>query len=185
MPSTGGSGWFTTLCALLDRAPHAVIVVDMSVPMLPIAYANRGFATLTGWRVDEAVGRNCRFLQGAQTEGGALSTLVSAVRDRTACRVSITNVRKDGSPFVNELSMHPVHDSKGVHRFMIGMQCDDRAPMSSKAMLAAIRHLLPTKFPASLNVREVPRVIVGQAPQESQFLWAMTLSRRSSTTASQ
>jgi PAS domain-containing protein len=43
-------------------------------------------------------------------------------------------------------------------------------------MLAAIRQLLPAEFPAALNVAEVPRVIVGKASQESQFVWAMTPS---------
>ena len=40
------------------------------------------------------------------------------------CFVRITNYRKDGSSFVNLLSLRPVHDSNGVYRFCIGVQFD-------------------------------------------------------------
>ena len=124
VPSTAGRDWFSTLCALLDRAPHAAIVVDMKVPMLPIAHANEAFASLTGYSVAEAVGRNCRFLQGGPTEPSALSAMISAIRSQQSCRVRITNVRRDGQPFVNDLSLHPVFDSKGVYRYSIGVLAD-------------------------------------------------------------
>jgi len=149
MPPTSGLSWSMALYALLERVPDAAIVVDMSVPMLPIAYANAGFASLSGWRVDEAVGHNCRFLQCAQTEGASLAQVIEAVRQRAACKLRITNARKDGSTFVNELSLHPVHDSSGTYRFNIGVLCDAKArPSGSIEML---RGALPTCFESELQ----------------------------------
>jgi len=151
LPPTAGVSWGHALYGLLEHAADAVIVVDMTVPMLPISYANGGFAQLTGWRVDEAVGRNCRFLQGKHTEGAALSQLISAVRQRTACKLRITNMRKDGSPFLNELSLHPVHDSSGAYRYNIGVLVDASAGGSSPRA-EALRASLPTVFEGELDI---------------------------------
>ena len=149
MPSPSSGSWRDALCGLLDGVSDAAIVVDMSTPMLPISFANGGFAKLTGWSVDEAVGQNCRFLQGTQTEGAALSQMVTAVRQRTACRLRITNVRKDGSPFVNELTLHPVHDSNGAYRYNIGVLVD--ASSGTSASAESLRRALPMMFEAELQ----------------------------------
>jgi len=152
MPPTAGIGWLAALCALLDRSPHAAIVVDMSVPMVPIMYANSAFTSLTGYTAKEAIGRNCRFLQGGQTEGGALATVVRAVRERSVCTVRITNVRKDGSPFPNDLSLHPVHDSAGMYRFNIGVLSDASASAPASAVpLSTLRASMPARFDVSLQ----------------------------------
>ena len=148
-PSVHGAGWVSALYSLLEKVPDAAIVVDMSVPMLPISFANDGFAKLTGYSPSEAVGRNCRFLQGTQTEGAVLGQLIAAVRQRTACRLQITNVRKDGTPFVNELSLHPVHDSSGVYRYNIGVLCD--ASLGASASAEAVRSSLPTCFETEMQ----------------------------------
>jgi len=39
-------------------------MVDMTTPGQPITFASRGFQDMSGYRIDEIVGRNCRFLQG-------------------------------------------------------------------------------------------------------------------------
>jgi PAS domain S-box-containing protein len=149
MPSTDGAEWCTAFYSLLEHASDAVIVVDMCVPMLPIAFANQAFARLSGWSVDEAIGRNCRFLQGPATEGIELSKLITAVRAQKPCQLQITNVRKDGSPFLNELSLHPVTDSSGMYRFNVGVLADaSRGPSEGRARLRAS---LPASFQSELQ----------------------------------
>eukprot|EP00965_Chrysotila_dentata_P156841 5182553-Pleurochrysis_carterae.AAC.1 len=68
------------LCEALSELPQAVIVVDMHEPGARIVFANASFETLTGYSQDFAVGRNCRFLQGDETEQQPLHELVTAVR---------------------------------------------------------------------------------------------------------
>jgi PAS domain-containing protein len=121
-------------------------------------YVNHAFESLTGYSSSDAVGRNCRFLQGAKTEVAAVAELVECVRERRPKVVKLTNYTKDGHEFVNALSTHPVHDSNGVCRYMIGVQCKGAATTKDRAMLAAIRHLLPAEFPASLNSKSVREV---------------------------
>ena len=72
--------------ALLTCCSHAtsqvaypVTVVDMTVPGLPITFCNAAFEELTGWPREEAVGRNCRFLQVERAVGGTEAASVSAM----------------------------------------------------------------------------------------------------------
>jgi PAS domain S-box-containing protein len=124
----GGAGsyvratdWAGGLKMLLDHAPHAAVLVDMTEAGLPLAYVNNGFCALTGWAANEVVGHNCRFLQSSATEPQAMSSMIVSIRECRPFRVQITNARKDGSTFVNDLSLHPVYDTTGVCRYSIGL----------------------------------------------------------------
>ena len=92
----------------------------MASPGLPLVHVNRAFLALTGYERDEALGRNCRFLQGPKTEADAVKEMVSALRCGRPCDVRVTNYRKDGSTFANELSLRPVVDAaSGRPRFYV------------------------------------------------------------------
>jgi PAS domain S-box-containing protein len=137
-----GSSWTDQFALLSDQLPHAMILVDMQVPGLPICQCNRAFTELTGWAAHEAVGRNCRFLQCAETETIALSNLIDAVRTDSRAEVRITNQRRDGSTFVNDLSLHPVHDSTGVYRYNIGVLDELLSPTArEEARVTATTHM--------------------------------------------
>ena len=53
---------------LRDRAVAAardgIVIVDARDDAQPITYVNEGFTRMTGYKAEEAIGRNCRFLQG-------------------------------------------------------------------------------------------------------------------------
>ena len=73
------------LFASISLSPIASVVTDARSPDNPIVAVNRAFCELTGYREDEALGRNCRFLAGPETEPDARETLRHAV-DRAAVR---------------------------------------------------------------------------------------------------
>jgi PAS domain S-box-containing protein len=146
--------WSDLFIALADQLLNAVILVDMSVPGLPIKHCNQAFADLTGWTREETIGRNCRFLQGSQTEAASLAALIDAVRNGTPLLIPITNVRKDGKIFLNSLSLHPIRDSNGVYRYNVGVLVDFASlsipgPMSTE--LRALRAKMPSNFNAALE----------------------------------
>ena len=86
------------------------------MPGLPLTTVNTAFEALTGYSAAEAVGKNCRFLQGAETEQHELLSVVSALRHGTPVKVEMTNYRSDGSAFRNALHLKPVFDKAGVYR---------------------------------------------------------------------
>ena len=51
----------------------------------PLVYVNAAFCDITGYSKAEAHGRNCRFLQGPETELAAVAALVDAQRRGAEC----------------------------------------------------------------------------------------------------
>lgn len=116
-----------------DALRSAVVVVDALQPDQPIVYVSPQFLELTGYRPSEVIGRNCRFLQGPASEQESLETIRTALKNRRSCFVVITNYRKDGSAFRNELTITPLTDSRGQisHFFAIQRALTSRDPLDS------------------------------------------------------
>ena len=106
----------------LDALNTAMVVVDVRDSGQPIVYVNRRFEQITGYTADEAVGRNCKFLQGTDNDQPEIEKLRRAVALRQSCHVVLRNYRKDGSPFRNELLISPVADDRGEVSHFIGLQ---------------------------------------------------------------
>jgi PAS domain S-box-containing protein len=113
---------------LLDRAVAAssngIVITDPRLPDDPIVYVNPAFERISGYPVEEAVGHNCRFLQGEDRDQPALDELRSALSEERESRVVLKNYRKDGTPFWNELYVSPVHDEEGRLTNFVGVQND-------------------------------------------------------------
>ncbi|MFT3955544.1 MAG: PAS domain S-box protein [Piscinibacter sp.] len=104
---------------LLQRAVEAdaampIVVTDATQPDHPIVYVNAAFERLTGYGRAEAMGRNCRFLQGDETEQPGLDRLRAALADGRPCTIVLSNRRRDGHSFLNELSVVPIRDARGL-----------------------------------------------------------------------
>jgi PAS domain S-box-containing protein len=113
---------------LRERAIQAVsqgiVITDAARPDHPIVYVSPAFEQVTGYTAAEVVGRNCRFLQGRDTDPACVSRLGEAVARREACTVELLNYRKDGTPFWNEVAVAPVRDDGGNLTHFVGVQTD-------------------------------------------------------------
>jgi PAS domain S-box-containing protein len=103
---------------------NGVVITDATLPDNPIVYVNPAFELMTGFSAEEAVGRNCRFLQGLDTDQPALDELRVAIRESCECRVVLRNYKRDGALFWNELSVSPVYDEEGRLTNFVGVQND-------------------------------------------------------------
>jgi PAS domain S-box-containing protein len=108
----------------LDASAEGISIADATKPDQPLIYVNDGFEKLTGYSSDEALGRNCRFLQGGGTDPATIDVIRHAVEDARECVVEILNYHKDGTPFWNRLSVTPITDNEGVVTHFIGVQSD-------------------------------------------------------------
>ena len=113
---------------LRDRAitasSNGIVITAPKQPDNPIIYVNRAFERMTGYSAQEALGRNCRFLQGTEREQPALEELRAALREGRQSKVVLRNYKKDGTLFWNELSISPVRDKAGKLVNFIGVQED-------------------------------------------------------------
>ena len=134
------------LVRLKDRALSAtaegITIADARRKDQPITYANAAFERLTGYTPDFVIGRNCRFLQGPETDPQTRETIRRAVRSAEPCTVEILNYRKDGTTFWNRLSITPVKDDRGKVTHFIGVQSDVTARRRAEDALRATRDQL-------------------------------------------
>jgi diguanylate cyclase (GGDEF)-like protein/PAS domain S-box-containing protein len=98
---------------LLDVAPVGVVLVDAQNPEWPLVYANPGFLAMTGYCLEELLGKNLRLLQGDDSDPEARRRLREQLSRGEACHLVLRNYRKDGSTFLNEFSIVPVRDASG------------------------------------------------------------------------
>ncbi|MCH2487432.1 MAG: PAS domain-containing protein [Erythrobacter sp.] len=102
----------------------AQCISDPHQPDCPIVYCNEAFVELTGYPIEEIIGRNCRFLQGEKTLPSAVKRLREAVDRQVYTVVDILNYRKDGTPFWNAVHIGPIYNSEGELEYFFGSQWD-------------------------------------------------------------
>ncbi len=113
---------------LRDRALAAtssgIVIADAKAPDCPIIYCNPAFERITGYAAGEILGRNCRFLQGPDTDRTTVAKIREALREGRALQVTIKNYRKDGTAFWNKLSLSILRDDSGNLTHFVGTQSD-------------------------------------------------------------
>ena len=97
----------------LEGLSEGIAIADLSQPDLPLIYVNRAFQGITGYASTEILGRNCRFLQGADRQQPEITELAAAIAARRDVSVVLRNYRKDGTMFWNELRLRPMRDDGG------------------------------------------------------------------------
>lgn len=97
----------------------AMTLSDPNLPDNPLIFCNPAFIEQTGYAEAEALGRNCRFLQGPGTDRVAVEKIRNAIKNQSAVSVDIYNYHRDGRGFWNSLYISPVFDTDGrlVHYF--------------------------------------------------------------------
>lgn len=113
----------------------SMIITDPSKPDNPIIFCNQAFQKLTGYSRTEIIGRNCRFLQGPETDPASVQRLREAVAAERDIAVDLLNYRKDGSTFWNALYLSPVRNADGRLRFFFGSQLDITARVHEQATI--------------------------------------------------
>jgi PAS domain S-box-containing protein len=108
----------------MDEAPVGITISDPSLPDNPIVYANAAFERITGYPIAEVVGRNCRFLQGEDTDPETVARMRRAIDNWEPVTVEVRNYRRNGEAFWNQVSIAPVHDESGEPSHFVGFQQD-------------------------------------------------------------
>ncbi|MBL8584835.1 MAG: PAS domain-containing protein, partial [Rhizobiaceae bacterium] len=110
--------------AAIRSTRMSMLITDPRQPDNPIIFANDAFGRLTGYSRDEILGRNCRFLQGPDTDPATIDYIRDCIRQGTDLNVDVLNYRKDGSRFWNALYISPVFSDDGELQFFFASQLD-------------------------------------------------------------
>ena len=100
----------TLLQGAFAQGSTPITLADPALKDCPLVFANQAFEDLTGYPADEAVGRNCRFLQGPDTNQDDVDQLRRALEDMETTTVCLKNYTREGQAFDNLLYMTPLGD---------------------------------------------------------------------------
>jgi PAS domain S-box-containing protein len=131
------------LVEAIGMSPIAMVISNPRRPDNPLEVVNAQFCALTGYAEREIVGRNCRFLAGADTDDATSERIRRAIAGRRSVLVDILNYRSDGTAFRNGVMISPIFGGDGDLAFFLGSQVDlgdDRLdPLAERRESAARR----------------------------------------------
>lgn len=113
--------------SVVVNANDAVIITEAEPIDLPgprILYANAAFTRVTGYSLEDVLGKTPRILHGPATNREPLKRLKAALRAWKPVEIELLNYRKDGSTFWVELSIVPVADETGWYTHWVSVQRD-------------------------------------------------------------
>ncbi|WP_330660935.1 PAS domain-containing protein [Erythrobacter sp.] len=132
--------------SIMRNAPFALTISDPHIDDNPLVFVSDAFEQMTGYQRSAVIGRNCRFLQGEQTDPETVKKIADAVSAGDEIEVEIYNYRADGEGFWNRLMVGPMRGEDGDVRFFVGLQHDlgSRSEVSAAEsvdeILAEIQH---------------------------------------------
>lgn len=106
----------------VSLSPLSIVLTDPRLEDNPITYVNDAFERLTLFSKAFAMGRNCRFLQGPETDPADVERIRDGMRSEAEFQVTLTNYRADGTPFRNQLLIAPIHSEDGELTAFFGVQ---------------------------------------------------------------
>ncbi len=148
------AAWLALKDRALEVASEGFTIADARQPDQPLIYANQGFERITGYSIADVMGRNCRFLQGPDTDPSAMAEIRAALAEARPCLVEILNYRKDGSTFWNRLSITPVRDAAGHLTHFIGVQSDVTARRQAEVALRRTTEALEHDMRVAARVQQ-------------------------------
>lgn len=145
----------------VERTRMPMVVTDPRQPDNPIVLANQAFLDLTGYAAEEVLGRNCRFLQGPDTNADALQAIRKSLENGSYdLEVELLNYRKDGTTFLNQLVISPIHDQDGALLYYFASQKDITARRRAEELEVTERLLLMEVDHRAMNALALVQSII-------------------------
>ena len=94
----------------LQAAQRSFCITDPSLPDNPIVFASQQFLECTGYSMEQVLGRNCRFLQGPETDRRKVEMIRKGISEGSDTSVCLLNYRADGTTFWNQFFVAALRD---------------------------------------------------------------------------
>jgi PAS domain S-box-containing protein len=121
------------LMQAIQAAQRSFVITDPSLPDNPIIFASKGFLDLCGYQLEEVLGRNCRFLQGPNTDPKQVEALRNGITNGVDTSVCLLNYRADGSQFYNQIFVAALRNAENKIINYVGVQVEIKQAKQSAA----------------------------------------------------
>lgn len=136
----------------VDEAPIGITISDPEQADNPLIYVNDAFVEMTGYPREEAIGENCRFLQGENTSPDRVARIREAIDAQEPISLDVRNYRRDGTEFWNHFEVAPVRDGAGNVVNYIGFQQDVTERRERQQQLGVLDRVLRHNLRNGMNV---------------------------------
>ena len=89
-----------------------------------IIWVNGFFTLMTGYHMDEAIGKKPSFLQGPGTKESQREYIRQKLTEFVPFKANITNYRKNGEEYLCEINIYPIFDSTKKLNYFISFEYD-------------------------------------------------------------
>ena len=162
----------------MERTRMPMCVTDPRQPDNPIVLANKAFLELSGYSADEVVGRNCRFMQGPDTDPAVIAELRRGMAEEREVVLELINYSKDGTPFWNQLMVSPIHDDEGNLLYFFGSQLDISRRREAQELEDAEHRLLREVDHRAKNALALVQGIVRLSRSDDAKVYARSVQGR-------
>ncbi|WP_379968052.1 EAL domain-containing protein [Ectobacillus sp. sgz5001026] len=129
-----------------NQTLSSIIITDPNQMDNPIVYVNEYFTLHTGYRLEEVLGKNCRFMNGALTDKDDLKKVKEAIQNKQSIHIELMNYKKTGEHFWNNICNSPIFDVEGNLIYFISVQQDVSSYKQSEHMFMALNKTLQTIY---------------------------------------
>lgn len=115
------------LNSVVENSKDSIMITDgisNEKPYTKILYVNAAFTKMTGYTMDEVVGKSPKLLQGTKTKLSDIDKLRIAMSAREACEIEVINYKKNGEEFWVNFSVVPIVDEEGSLSHFIAIERD-------------------------------------------------------------
>ncbi|ALF54729.1 ATPase [Nostoc piscinale CENA21] len=118
-----------------------------------IVYANRAFTQMTGYTLEEVIGKTPRFSHGEQTSRTEMNRLFASVQAGLPIRTELLSYRKDGSTYWVDMNLVPIKDDQervthfvAIHRNITERKLTEAALQWNEELFRQLTENLPQAF---------------------------------------
>ena len=106
----------------LQKIDRSIVISDPFQKDCPMVFISKEFSKHTGYSIKDSIGKNCRFLQGPETDESDIQQIKLAIKLKKKITIDILNYKKNGEKFWNRLRITPLFDEKNKLIYFAGEQ---------------------------------------------------------------
>ncbi|MBW4418371.1 MAG: PAS domain S-box protein [Myxacorys californica WJT36-NPBG1] len=107
-----------------SRDSIVITTANLNSPGPEMVYVNPAFSRMTGYRIEESLGKTPRFLQGPNTDRALLDRLRQALEQGKPFHGEAINYHKDGSEYYVEWNITPIRNAHHDVTHFVAIQRD-------------------------------------------------------------
>jgi PAS domain S-box-containing protein len=142
-PTRRDSGYKTAIPLEVLRqfavaVPYGYAISDYGQKHNPIIFVNPAVEKITGYKVNEILGKSCSFLLGKDNNQKLFKQLQDAVKKGQQTTVLVSNNKKDGTLYYTELSLIPINDQNEKVAYCVWSQKDITDQVKTEEKMARL-----------------------------------------------